>query len=246
MVLILFLVFQSLAIAHPLTVPPAPLHYILDEPQALDRLSRQTLESLVIEHDHLSGEQFMIALFKSCQSIGSEWGQEVFNQWKVGKREKDNGILLTLCADTREAFIHTGTGIDSILDTGSVQELLTESILPEMAKGNFQNATVNGAYFILKALESPLFQSGKLDTVLRPFQSPISSKVGTFSKIFFGILLLTGGGFLFFIVLRHILAREAVFTPQGWFRPSPFQFLQRFKRKKKPDLKDLGITHGDW
>src|SRR5205807_635910 len=49
--------------SHP--IPPIPALYVLDEPGILTAQERKALSSLLIEHDHLAGEQIVVAVFKS-------------------------------------------------------------------------------------------------------------------------------------------------------------------------------------
>ena len=53
-------------------------------------------------------------------SIGDEeaadWCESLFTLWGIGKKDKDNGLLLMISPGSRTAFIMTGYGVEEILD----------------------------------------------------------------------------------------------------------------------------------
>src|SRR4051794_34047311 len=78
-------------------IPRAPYYYLLDQSNALDQRSMRAMESLLVEHDRLTGEQFMVAIFDKIESDDlAEWTRQIFRKWRVGQRGQDNGLLLVI------------------------------------------------------------------------------------------------------------------------------------------------------
>ena len=115
-------------------------------------------------HDRLTGEQFLIGIFKSLENQDlNEQTHRVFLSWKVGQRGQDNGVLLALYLARPKARIETGVGLASIL---------TDSVAAEIASGiridqSNDKSFAEAIYRILDVLGSPLIQSGKADQLLR-------------------------------------------------------------------------------
>src|SRR5579883_1372074 len=92
--------------AHARAIPRAPEYAVLDETGALPAGIQAALERLLTEHDHVSDEQIVLAAFGSAE--GEDPGaftRRVFDEWKVGNRGKDNGVLLALFIKERRASI---------------------------------------------------------------------------------------------------------------------------------------------
>src|SRR3990167_3660099 len=91
------------ASAEPL--PDAPRYYVYDTSKAISEKGRLALESMIIEHDRLTGEQFMIAVFPADTQNTKTMTNQIFAHWKIGKRGQNNGILLSVFTQTQEAYI---------------------------------------------------------------------------------------------------------------------------------------------
>src|SRR4051812_18020535 len=97
-------------------IPDAPRYYVLDEPGVLAAGPKRALETLLIEQDRIDGQQTLIAIFKSLDGEDLvDYSNRVFQAWKIGKRGKDNGVLLALYWDDRKARIEVGYGLEPIL-----------------------------------------------------------------------------------------------------------------------------------
>lgn len=202
------------------TIPPPPKYYVLDEPRVLDAASKRALESLLIEHDHATGEQFLIAIFNSLEGEDPvEFTNQVFSKWGVGKRGKDDGVLLALYWKEHKSRIEVGYGLESLLTDAKSKLILTDTIAPELRSGNPGRALALGALEILKTIQSPLIDNGQAQEILRSGQ--FSSRVRNESRsLGWGVWVFLG--FIFFIIVLNLLtARDAHFTGSGWFRPRP-------------------------
>lgn len=202
------------------SVPPPPKLYVLDEPDALPAKAEESLQSLLIEHDHLTGEQVLIAIFDSLEGEDVvDYTNRVFGEWKIGKRGKDNGVLLALYWKERKARIEVGYGLESLLTDAKSKLILSDHLIPELKRGNPARALALAATEILRTIESPLVQGGKTDQLLRSRRfradaAPSEAPRSWFVWIALAAVLLT-------IAFNMISSADAHFTRAGWFRPRP-------------------------
>lgn len=234
---------QTASALEPL--PNAPTYYVFDNSKIISDKARRALEALVIEHDRLTGEQFMIAIFPSEDGQNSkEISEQVFSHWKIGKRGQNNGILLSLFSPSQEVHITLGYGLENVLTPDKTKEIVHDTIDPKLQDKQIDEALVLGTYQILDLLQSPLVQSGKADEIIKSLKfnepSALSEEIPSSS---ISILLFVGSIALMLVTLHEILAREAHFTRSGWFRPSVFRSLTQFH--KKPSNISGGIS-GSW
>lgn len=229
-------------------IPPAPEHYVLDEPGLLTTPQRNALSTLLIEHDQATGEQIFFAVFNTLgDSDLTVRTHEVFNAWNVGKRVGDNGALLALYIKENQARIEVGLGLDPQLPPNENQRLIREFLMPELRADQPYRALSLSALEILRDVESPLVTTGRARQILRAgglegHLVPVRVGVGTW---FVWVLL---GAVFFVFALNNLAAAEAHFTSTGWFRPNPWrQMLQTiadFKRRSSRPA--VGGADGQW
>lgn len=209
-------------------IPVPPQFYVLDEPRALSPGTKRELESLLVEHDRVTGEQFLIAIFNSLDDEDVvDYTNRVFKEWKIGQRGKDNGVLLTLYWKERKTRIEVGYGLEPLLTDAKSKEVLTEILRPELRAGNPDRGLMLSTVEILKILESPLIQSGRTQQSLnspsmRRAEARAQAKGGT-SWLPWIIL----GGVLCVIVFNLLTSADAHFTRSGWQRTRPFRNRSR-------------------
>ncbi len=93
-----------------------------------------------------------------------EAAKHYFNNWGIGLKEKNNGVLFFVIKDDRKIRIATGAGIEGILTNEDCQRIIDENIIP-----NFKNK----AYY--KGLDEAL---DKAMETLSPELFPAKSSFG--------------------------------------------------------------------
>lgn len=215
--------FASAGTAKP--IPAPPYYYVLDEPHVLSPNTLRAVETLLIEHERVSGEQVLVAIF---QSLGDEdlvdYTNRVFQQWKIGKRGKDNGVLLALYWNEHKARIEVGYGLEPVLTDAKSSAILSDILIPELKNSSPDRGISLAALEILRTLGSPLIQNGKAEEILknggfqgdwRPQEVYVPHTGGLAVWLFLTFIILT-------IILRAITGAEAHFTRSGWVRHNPW------------------------
>lgn len=203
-------------------IPPSPQYYVLDEPHVLSKSIYESIQTLLVQHDHLTGEQVVIAIFNNLNNEDIvTWTNQVFTNWQIGQRGKDNGVLLALYWSDHKARIEVGYGLEPILTDAKSKDLLENYLTPELRNTNPDRAISLTTLQILRILDSPLLQNGKAEEILRSggFQGswkPIKTPQHGWS------VWLILGFILLIIVLNILTTAEAHFSRDGWFRPSPW------------------------
>ena len=62
--------------------------------------------------------------------------------WKVGKADKDNGLVILYVRDIEKIWVSTGYGLEGILPDSKVGRLLDENYVPVSGTENFSNGIV--------------------------------------------------------------------------------------------------------
>ncbi|WP_264321246.1 TPM domain-containing protein [Zarconia navalis] len=78
----------------------------------------------------------------------------LFNDWGIGKRGEDNGVLFLVSVGDRRVEIETGYGIEPILSDRKVSQIIETHIVPKFKAGNMDGGVLGGTQALVTALDS--------------------------------------------------------------------------------------------
>jgi uncharacterized protein len=161
---------------------------------------------------------------------------ELFNFWGIGKKGKNNGVLLLISSGERRVQIETGSGIQSILPDAKAVGIIETEITPRFKQQDFDGGTLAGTKALVKVLQTPRVNSQSQTTLslapivppqgVKPSPIPSQSPVISNSKstgedlsnsIILGLFILVPG-FLIFNTFRSLFSRK---SPSSSHHPYP-------------------------
>ncbi|WP_116790276.1 TPM domain-containing protein [Flavobacterium psychrotrophum] len=77
----------------------------------------------------------------------------IANQWGVGKKGKDNGILIGISSGYHRIRIQNGKGIITVLSDADTKKIIDDAFIPEFQKNDYFSGTVNGLKEIMNLLK---------------------------------------------------------------------------------------------
>lgn len=77
-----------------------------------------------------------------------DYAYELFNSWGVGSSEYNNGMLLLLAVQENKAWLAYGLGLNSVLSSDSVNNMLDEFFWEDFDNGKYDDA-VNSLFDVL-------------------------------------------------------------------------------------------------
>lgn len=126
--------------ATPLTAQdfPKPDNWVADTAGVMDAESYQKTVSLIAELERKTSAEIAVVTVKSLgdRSV-EEFAVGLFEAWGIGKKGKDNGVLVLAAMDERRARIEVGYGLEPILPDGKTGEILDRFLIPEFQAGKF-------------------------------------------------------------------------------------------------------------
>ena len=78
----------------------------------------------------------------------------LFDEWDIGGRELDNGLLVLIVPEDGEIWIEVGYGLEGILTAGRVKRLIENNIIPHLSQGDYNSGVLSGYEEILDYVES--------------------------------------------------------------------------------------------
>jgi len=142
---IFFLLGTSLS---ALDVPPLRGR-INDNAGLLSQASENELEAYLTELESVSGIQVALLTIPSLSGENLEtYSLQVAEEWRLGDKKGDNGVLLLIALDEREIRIEVGYGLESVLTDAKSGFIIRDFIVPEFRKGNYSGGIVAGIHTI--------------------------------------------------------------------------------------------------
>ncbi len=156
-------------------------------PQTEAKLSQQ-LQAL----EQQTGHQFVVVTLKSLQDYPiEEYGYQLGRHWAVGKKEKDDGILLIVAPNERKVRIEVGYGLEGVITDALSSNIVNAVVLPEFKRSRVEEGIILGTDAIFAALDGKY----QLKPTRQPAKSGKSSNIIPLVFILFIILMnLFGGG----------------------------------------------------
>ena len=181
---------------------PNPTGYVTDAAGVLGEWAVKT-DALCRDIERQTGSEVAVLTVKTTAPLeAQQYAQTVFDRWKVGKKGKDDGVLVLLATGDRKMWIATGYGVEGVLPDGKVGEIRDRLMLPLFR----QNRYGEGIYVGVASVGN-ILSGGKI-------AAPKGARKRTNFPLPFQALLLLAG--VAFIVVRAILAGPFGARRGGW------------------------------
>lgn len=82
------------------------------------------------------------------------YARMIFDNWKIGKKGKDNGILLLIAVKERRWRIETGYGLEGILPDGLCGEIGRKYMVPYLKESRYGEGLYNGILALTRQMLS--------------------------------------------------------------------------------------------
>jgi len=148
------LVFLSLAIVPAVAlVLPALSGRVVDDANILDPATRAALNQKLADLEAKTTDQLVVVTLKSLQGTSIEdFGVQLGRGWRIGQRDKNNGVLLIVAPSERKVRIEVGYGLEGAL-TDAVSKLIIENaIVPRFRANDVSGGITRGVDDIISVL----------------------------------------------------------------------------------------------
>jgi uncharacterized protein len=189
---------------------------VVDGAEILEEGTRRRLAELLEAHEKATTNQVVVLTVPTLGDASvEEYATAVFDSWKLGTKEKDNGILLLVAPSERRLRIEVGYGLEGVLPDVSAGRIIRNVITPRFKEGKFDAGVEEGVQSILAVLaggeapgDDPSGRSAFGVTVEGPELSiPMRILMGAFIFGIIGLFTFIGlvtpgaGWFLYFFLI---------------------------------------------
>jgi uncharacterized protein len=149
--LLLMLLTDSILIAADI---PFLTGRVTDNAHILSESTRQSITETLKEHEDRTSNQIAILTVPTIngESI-EEYAVEVFEAWKLGQKDKDNGILIVVVPNDRCMRIEVGYGLEATLTDAMAGRIIQFIMTPKFKDGDYDGGISDGVRVVINVLE---------------------------------------------------------------------------------------------
>ncbi len=193
---LLLSLFLTVASAQELVAVPPLQARVTDLTGTLagDRVT--ALDAQLRAFEERKGVQIAVLMVRSTrpESI-DQYAMRVVEQWKLGRRKVDDGVLLLVAKDDRAVRIEVGYGIEGALSDVVARHIIDEVITPRFRELDFDGGIAAGSEQIMRIVD------GEALPAASPPRQARTNDIGQAWPLLFIVALTLGG------LLRNALGR---------------------------------------
>jgi uncharacterized protein len=147
------LCFAVLTAFADVAVPPLQTR-VTDLTGALSAASVAELERQLAAFEAKKGAQIAVLMVPTVQPETIEqYAVRAFEQWKLGRKGVDDGVLLVIARDDRKLHIEVGYGLEGALTDATSKRIISDDIVPQFRQGDFSAGVVAGVSRIMRVID---------------------------------------------------------------------------------------------
>ena len=131
------------------------------------------------------------------ESIG-DFAVRAGQQWGVGRKGEDRGIVVAFALEERKIFIATGYGVEGYLPDGRVGRILDQYVIPHLRRNDFSTGLQQASAALVQA-SAEEFGLELRDERMAVVRRETREEPGIVSKIFSALFVL----FVVYLIVRH-------------------------------------------
>ena len=85
----------------------------------------------------------------------NDYATELFEKWGIGKKDKDNGLLILVSEGDRKAVFRTGYGMEGVLPDALCGRIIRNVMAPHYRNGDYDGGTVAAVSAVADILSKP-------------------------------------------------------------------------------------------
>jgi len=186
-VLLLLLCVCALAQAQQLAPIPALDSPVIDTTGTLDAATKQALEAQAFALQQRKGSQLQVLMVPTVQPEDiAQYAIRAFEQWKLGRKGVDDGVLLVVAKDDHRVRIEVGYGLEGAIPDATSERVIQEYLVPKFRADDYAGGITDATATLVKLIDG------------EPLPAPMADNRGKPDR---------GGDFIFALFAAFIVAQ---------------------------------------
>lgn len=130
-----------------------PSGFVNDYAKVFDSGQKNALEQTLSRAAANGGPEVVVVALPSLEGGDiNDFANKLFARWGIGKKGKDNGVLLLAAVQDRVMRIEVGYGLEGSLTDAGAGRIRDRVIIPQFKEGRYADGLSEGAQAILTAI----------------------------------------------------------------------------------------------
>jgi len=165
----LSLSFTALALGY--ASPGSPTGYVNDFAKILDASWIQTINDTLKTFESENGVQIAVVTIPNLGGDTIEnYAVKLFQEWGIGKKGKDNGILILISQADRTVRIEVGYGLEGTITDAESSQIIQNKMIPNLKNGNATEAVAEALIEIESKIGNPNSGQGQSGQTQQSYQ----------------------------------------------------------------------------
>jgi len=135
---------------------PQPIGWVNDFDHLYTEAQKKTLDSLIANYEQKTSVEISLVTIPVTATDKERFLDltlHIGNTWGIGKKNKNNGILIGISKEYRIIRIQNGLGIEKQISDDKTKEIINNYFIPGFKKGDFFKGSYDGIMAITKTLD---------------------------------------------------------------------------------------------
>ncbi|WP_431211895.1 TPM domain-containing protein [Puia sp. P3] len=135
---------------------PRPIGYVNDFEHLFTPVQVDALDSMINEYERRTTIEIAVLTVDTSLTLPGNFDfftQQTMSAWGMGKKGRNNGVLIGISRSFRKIRIQNGAGIEKILPNADTKKIIDEAFIPYFRKGQYYEGVVSGLRTLMQRLE---------------------------------------------------------------------------------------------
>ncbi|MBI2048096.1 MAG: TPM domain-containing protein [Parcubacteria group bacterium] len=158
---IVFALFLSLSVnSVNATEYPSPAGFVNDFANILSPQTKDILSAKLSEYEKATTIEIAVVTTPSLYGLSvEEYTITLAQNWGVGKKKKDNGVVILVAPKERKMRIEVGTGLEPDLTDTASGRIIRDTMIPHFKNGDFPAGIVAGINAVVDTLGNTPYEA---------------------------------------------------------------------------------------
>ncbi|GAA4502382.1 hypothetical protein GCM10023172_25710 [Hymenobacter ginsengisoli] len=117
---------------------PDPPHLVNDLAGLMQPQEVAALEQKLVAYDDSTSSQIAVVTVPSLDGDDiADYAQKLYESWGIGRKGKDNGILVLVAKQEHTARIQTGYGLEGAVPDALAKRIISNTLVPAFKENNY-------------------------------------------------------------------------------------------------------------
>lgn len=196
--------------------------YVSDNAGVLSATSVARIDSLLASAWRSSSAEPVVVIVPDLSGDDIDtYATELFELWGIGKKDRDNGVLMLISINDRKACIRTGYGAEEFMPDVLASNIIRNVMAPNFRKGDYDTGVVEATRVLSTALSSPEAREALMSDHANDSAATSGNDDDDFFAVYLALAVVAAAGLTILVLATYINTRREP-TAQAYGK------LQRF------------------